>query len=103
MLTISVRMDVWHQCKVGTVTSFEEDCHESNKSNHLRQIMRVHFADNDAHNASHDSNEADPDFLSPQTLAGGFIKKISNEATKGARDDVQKSKHGSPTTGLCLT
>lgn len=88
--------------KVGAVTRLKEDGHQGNETNHGVLVVRVDFADDDAHDASNDADKVDPQLLCPQIAVRRDVDPVSNEASKRASDNIEKTEHGCPATGLCL-
>lgn len=101
-LTIGMRVNVGYKSKVGTVTSLEEDGHDSDETNHLVQLVGIELADDDEEDTGHDTNKVDPELLGPQAALGPLVDQVTDKTAKWAGDDVEKTEHGCPATGGCL-
>lgn len=100
--TVSVRVDVRDEGKVGTIPGFHEDGHECDKSNHSIKVVRVQHADDDEEYTAHDADEVDPELLRPEAAVGVLVDQVADEAAQRASHDVEETEHGGPATRLGL-
>ena len=102
LLTISVWVDVGDESEVGTVAGFEEDSHDGDQTDHLAEVRGIELADDDEEDAGHDADEVDPHLLCPEVVVCPLVDQVADEAASRASDDVEKTEHGGPATGLRL-
>lgn len=92
-----------HKRKVGAIACLEENSHESNKPHHSAKVFRVKHTDDNQKDTRQNADEMDPELLSPQVMVRPLVNQVADEATKGARDNVQQAEHSGPSPRVRLS
>lgn len=98
---VGMRVNVRHQSVVGAVACFQKKRHAGDEAEHGVLLLRVQDANGDQEGSGDDGETVKPNLFGPGR-AGFAVDVVSHDATDGAEDHVEETKHGSPvaTSGL---